>query len=76
MVIKDSGLNTSNLGCAEETNRAVTSITKILTKSIEEAVPTEEILPKQVPWWSPNLDPIARIDEGKTKTTKRSTRRK
>jgi hypothetical protein len=60
MVIQDSGLNTSNLGSAEETNRAVTSITKILTKVVEEAVPMEEILPKQVPWWSPNLYLIAR----------------
>jgi hypothetical protein len=50
MVIKDSGLNTSNLGGAEKTNRAVTSITEILTKAVEGEVPMEEILPKQVPW--------------------------
>jgi hypothetical protein len=43
MIIKDSGLNTSNLGSAEEANRAVISITEILTKAIEEAVPREEI---------------------------------
>jgi hypothetical protein len=60
MVIKDSGLNTSNLGNAEETNRAVTSITKILTKAVEEAVRREEIPPKQVPWLSLNLDLMAR----------------
>jgi hypothetical protein len=46
MVIKDSGPNTSNLGSAEETDRVVTSITKILTKAVEEVVPREEILPK------------------------------
>jgi hypothetical protein len=33
MVTKDSGLNTSNIGSAEEENRAVTSTRKILTKS-------------------------------------------
>jgi hypothetical protein len=48
IVIKDSGFNTSNLGTAEETNRAVTSIRKILTNAVDEAVPREEILPKQV----------------------------
>jgi hypothetical protein len=46
MVIKDNGVDTSNLGCAEETNGAVTSITKILTKAVEEAFPKKEILPK------------------------------
>jgi hypothetical protein len=55
MVIKDSGLNTSNLGSAEETNKAVTPIMKILTKEGEEAIPRGEILPKQVPWCTPNL---------------------
>jgi hypothetical protein len=39
MVIKDNGLNTSNLDSAEEANRAVTSITKILTTAVKEAVP-------------------------------------
>jgi hypothetical protein len=58
MVIKDSGPNTSNLG-REVTNRAVTSITNILIKAVEDAVPREEILPKQIPWWSPNPDLIA-----------------
>jgi hypothetical protein len=61
MVIKKySGPNTSNLGSAEETNRANRSITKILTKAVEEPVPKEQILPKQVPWRSHNLDWIAR----------------